>query len=140
MSGVVLRCANCGSAQASAGECQTCHGAAVRFFCSNHDPGHWLDGSTCPECGARFGTVSASAAPAAPAPARAADDGAAQAIARCLEAHELLLRALLTHLAMTSPDSFGAIVNGVLRSRNIRADVAQEVTTLVEEIAASLRG
>ena len=55
MSGVVLRCPNCGTIQPVEGECDACHDAAVQFFCTNHTPGLWLEGSACPQCGARFG-------------------------------------------------------------------------------------
>jgi hypothetical protein len=55
MSGVVLRCPNCGTTKAAPGECQACHQAEVRYYCTNHTPGHWLDAPKCPECGARFG-------------------------------------------------------------------------------------
>jgi hypothetical protein len=61
MSGVVLRCPNCGTVQPSTGECEACREAPVRFFCTNHDPGIWVDSPSCPQCGARFGD---------PAPAR----------------------------------------------------------------------
>ncbi len=68
---VVQRCPNCGTAAATAGECEACHEAQVRPFCTNHAPGLWLDGDTCPECGARVGELapspSSSAAAAAPA-------------------------------------------------------------------------
>ncbi|WP_324808417.1 hypothetical protein SH584_02905 [Sphingomonas sp. LY29] len=37
------------------GQCEACHEAAVRYFCLNHKPGLWLEVSTCPQCGARFG-------------------------------------------------------------------------------------
>jgi hypothetical protein len=40
---------------------------------------------------------------------------------------------------MTDPDSFGALVGGLVRSRTVPDDVAQELTDFVEEIAASLR-
>ena len=53
MSDVVLRCPNCGTTQASPGECETCHDADVRWFCPNHSPGRWLDGPACAECAAR---------------------------------------------------------------------------------------
>lgn len=52
---VVQRCPQCGTTKATAGECKACHEAQVRYFCTNHTPGLWLDGSTCPKCGARFG-------------------------------------------------------------------------------------
>jgi hypothetical protein len=55
LSDVVLRCSNCGTVQASTGECEACHEAQVRYFCTNHEPGRWLDGPSCPDCRARFG-------------------------------------------------------------------------------------
>lgn len=55
MSGVVLRCPNCGTVQPAGGECEACREAAVRYFCTNHEPGLWLDSTACPRCGARFG-------------------------------------------------------------------------------------
>lgn len=55
MAGVVLRCPQCGTTQSSQGECQACHEGQVRYFCSNHNPGEWLDQPRCPRCGARFG-------------------------------------------------------------------------------------
>ena len=55
MSGVVLRCRNCGTTQATPGECEACHEADVQYFCPNHSPGRWLDGPECPACGARVG-------------------------------------------------------------------------------------
>ena len=35
------------------GQCDACHEAAVRFFCTNHTQGLWLEGSACFQCGAR---------------------------------------------------------------------------------------
>lgn len=67
MTGVVLRCPNCGTSQPVRGQCEACHEAAVRFFCTNHAPGLWLEGSACPQCGARFGDP----VPVRPAPAPA---------------------------------------------------------------------
>jgi hypothetical protein len=55
VSGVVLRCPNCGTTQAGRGECDACHEAQVRPYCTNHTPGRWLDALTCPQCGAQFG-------------------------------------------------------------------------------------
>ncbi len=55
MSAVVLRCPHCGTTRAAPGECDACHEAAVRYYCTNHDPGRWLDAPACPACGARFG-------------------------------------------------------------------------------------
>lgn len=62
---VVRRCPNCGTTQASAGECDACHEAQVRYFCTNHSPGLWLDGPACGQCGARLGQPGPGAAPAA---------------------------------------------------------------------------
>lgn len=53
MSDVVIRCPNCGTTQATLGECEACHEAEARYFCPNHAPGRWIDGPTCPSCGAR---------------------------------------------------------------------------------------
>lgn len=55
MSGVVLRCPNCGTTRATLEECEACHEAQVRYYCTNHTPGRWLDGSACPQCKAAFG-------------------------------------------------------------------------------------
>jgi len=52
---VVQRCPSCGTTKATSGECEACHEAQVRYFCTNHTPGLWLDAGTCPSCGARFG-------------------------------------------------------------------------------------
>jgi hypothetical protein len=72
MSGVVLRCPNCGTTKSAPGECEACHEAQVRYFCMNHTPGRWLDAPTCPQCGARFGEPARPpAAPPPRAPARA---------------------------------------------------------------------
>ena len=77
MSGVALRCPNCGTTQSGPGECDACHEAAVRYFCANHNPGRWLAGPACPDCGARFGDArsaprAAPAPPSAPPPRREA--------------------------------------------------------------------
>jgi hypothetical protein len=67
---VVERCPNCGTTSATPGECEACHEAQVRYFCTNHSPGLWLDARTCPGCGARFGEPadpSPTLAPALPA-------------------------------------------------------------------------
>lgn len=67
---VVLRCPNCGTTRATAGECEACHEAQARYFCTNHRPGLWLDAPVCPRCGARFGgsaSVPSAARPAVPA-------------------------------------------------------------------------
>lgn len=52
---VVQRCPHCGTTSTAAGECQACHAAEVRYFCTNHSKGVWLDGPACPKCGARVG-------------------------------------------------------------------------------------
>ena len=66
MSGVVLRCPNCGTTRAAPGECEACHEAQVRYYCTNHTPGRWLEARSCPQCGASFGA--AARAPVAPQP------------------------------------------------------------------------
>lgn len=70
MTGVILRCPNCGTSTATSGECEACHEAEVRFYCTNHKPGHWLDAPACPQCGARFGDPIRPAAPSVPPPVR----------------------------------------------------------------------
>ena len=67
MSGVVLRCPHCGTTRASLGECEACHEAEVRHYCTNHSPGVWLNGPVCSECGARLGDTPK---PAPPRPSR----------------------------------------------------------------------
>lgn len=57
MSSVVLRCPNCGTTQAAPGECEACHEAQVRYFCTNHDPGQWLTSPKCRQCGSQFGVA-----------------------------------------------------------------------------------
>jgi hypothetical protein len=54
VSGVVIRCPNCGTTQSTLGECETCHEAGTRYFCTNHEAGRWLDGPACAVCGARY--------------------------------------------------------------------------------------
>lgn len=55
MSHVVLRCPNCGTTRPTPGECEACHESQVRYYCTNHAPGRWLDTPACSQCGARFG-------------------------------------------------------------------------------------
>lgn len=69
MSGVVLRCPHCGTVKGSPGECEACSEAQVRYFCTNHSPGRWIDAPACPQCGARFGEPERPPAPPTP-PAR----------------------------------------------------------------------
>ena len=65
---VVQRCPSCGTTQDAPGECEACHEAPVRHFCTNHDPGLWLEGSRCPTCDARAAEAARLAAPPRPAP------------------------------------------------------------------------
>lgn len=67
MSGVVLRCPNCGTTRAAPGECDACHEAAVRYHCTNHTPGRWLESGACPACGAGFGDPPRPSPPSPPA-------------------------------------------------------------------------
>jgi hypothetical protein len=55
VTGVVIRCPNCGTTQAALGECDACHESETRYFCPNHSPGRWLDEPACSACGARLG-------------------------------------------------------------------------------------
>lgn len=66
MSGVVIRCPNCGTTQTALGECEACHEADARHFCPNHTPGRWLDGPSCSVCGARVGAGPAGERPEPP--------------------------------------------------------------------------
>ena len=84
MTGVLLRCPNCGTTKSSFGECEACHEAQVRYYCTNHTPGQWLEAPQCTLCGAVFGRAAPAPGPspiptsrsersptrAAPAPAR----------------------------------------------------------------------
>lgn len=63
MSGVVLRCPNCGTTQSVRGECEACHEAQIRYYCTNHSPGRWLDGQACSQCGAVYGRSGPSVRP-----------------------------------------------------------------------------
>lgn len=71
---VVLRCPTCGTTQGHAGECEACSEGEVRYFCTNHGGGIWLDGPVCSRCGATFGArpkeprIPAASAPPAGAP------------------------------------------------------------------------
>lgn len=67
---VVLRCPTCGTTQRHEGECEACSEGEVRYFCTNHAEGIWLDEPVCGRCGARFGDAPAKA-PVTRAPARA---------------------------------------------------------------------
>ena len=75
MSIVALRCATCGTTQSHPGECEACFDGEVRYFCSNHSPGLWIDEPVCRRCGAKFGDaprtepeLSSRSTPAVPAP------------------------------------------------------------------------
>lgn len=66
---VLLRCPNCGTTKTTPGECEACQSAKVRYFCTNHAPGLWLDALTCPKCGAAFGESARRTSEPPPAPA-----------------------------------------------------------------------
>ena len=88
MSGVVLRCPNCGTTRVAPGLCEACHEADVRYYCTNHTPGQWLEARACPQCGARFGDPARP--PGAPAPAARARTGPAPAPAPAPPPHSTL--------------------------------------------------
>ena len=69
---VVLRCSTCGTTQGHAGECEACSEGEVRYFCTNHGVGIWLEGPVCNRCGATFG-VRSEEPPRATASRRALD-------------------------------------------------------------------
>lgn len=64
---VDLRCPTCGTTQGHAGECEACFEGEVRYFCTNHDDGLWLEGPVCSRCGVKFGDAPRKPPPA-PAP------------------------------------------------------------------------
>ena len=68
MSAVILRCDNCGTSQSARGVCDACHQGQVRYFCTNHDPGRWLETPKCAKCGAEYGVT-------VPPPPRRPDTG-----------------------------------------------------------------
>jgi len=68
VSRVVIRCPNCGTTQADLGECDACHHDGVSYYCTNHPSGRFLDGPTCPECGAAHGIDAPPPAPRRDAP------------------------------------------------------------------------
>lgn len=72
---VVLRCPSCGTRQVRAGECEACSEGEVRYFCTNHDEGIWLEGAVCSRCDAKFGDAPRKppASPAPSVPTRPAD-------------------------------------------------------------------
>jgi hypothetical protein len=70
VSDVIIRCPNCGTTQGALGECEACHEADTRYFCTNHVPGLWLDGPVCSTCGARYGVARETRRPPPPARAR----------------------------------------------------------------------
>lgn len=63
---------------------------------------------------------------------------------RSLTAHDFLLRALLTHLALSEPDAFQGLVGGFTRSGlygdgaagGLTREVGHELTDILEEVAA----
>ena len=70
VSDVIIRCPNCGTTQGALGECEACHEADTRYFCTNHVPGLWLDGPVCSTCGARYGVARETRRPPPPPRAR----------------------------------------------------------------------
>ena len=58
---------------------------------------------------------------------------------RRLAKHDVLLRALLTYLAMSDPQAFGSIVGGLVHAHGVPDDVARDITDMVEDIARTVR-
>lgn len=143
---VVLRCPNCGTTRAAPGECEACHDAQVRYFCTNHAPGLWLDASACPKCGARFGGPAraaslavpstpvrarpvtpppAAAYPRAPisiAPARPADSLAPAKVPADRSAHVPTIREEELEDAPSGMPPWQTILSAVLRARSAASD------------------
>jgi hypothetical protein len=63
---VVIRCPQCGTTQATLGECEACHEGTVRYYCPNHVPGQWLGVPYCTACGASVGAAPPASAPPPP--------------------------------------------------------------------------
>lgn len=70
------------------------------------------------------------------------------ALERSLMAHDLILRSLLSHLALSDPRGFEGMIDGFLKSNRYRQpgpagdltrEVAQQLTQMFQEIAASTR-
>jgi hypothetical protein len=66
---------------------------------------------------------------------------------RAIVAHDFLLRALLSHLALNDPDAFRGLVDGFAQTGFYRPDVqapelarevAHELTDLLDEVAATV--
>lgn len=87
---VVQRCPNCGTTQSAAGECEACHEAQVRYYCTNHEPGLWLSGRTCPQCEARAAATARPIASASALPSHAPPAAPRVAAAASTHEHERL--------------------------------------------------
>jgi len=77
-----------------------------------------------------------------------ADESRLAALERSLLAHDLILRSVLTHLAMSDPRGFEAMIGGFLNSNlyetpgsagDLTREVAEQLTRLFQEVASSLR-
>ena len=121
MSGVVLRCQNCGTTQATLGECEACHDGDVRYFCPNHTPGRWLDQPACSTCGAQVGVPGRSERvpprpPPVPAPgSRGRRAPAPPPVRRSPPDEEELEREVLTGPVHT-PGAEGTLLEELLRA------------------------
>lgn len=66
------------------------------------------------------------------------------ALKRAVVGHEFLLRALLTHLAMTEPGAFASIIEGVRQSQRHAAgggagELTRDVADQLERLLAAVR-
>jgi hypothetical protein len=77
------------------------------------------------------------------------DEARLAALERSLLAHDLILRSVLTHLALTDPRGFEGMIGGFINSRlyetpgsagDLTREVAEHLTRMFQEIAASTRG
>ena len=67
---------------------------------------------------------------------------------RSLIAHDFLVRALLTHLAVSDPKAFNGVIDGLAKAGlygeggdgELTREVAWELTCILEEVASGLPG
>lgn len=76
------------------------------------------------------------------------EDERIAALERRIQAHDLILRSVLTHLALSDPRGFQAMIGGFLNSNlydqpgsagELTREVAEQLTRMFQEVAASTR-
>ncbi len=129
---VVMRCPNCGTTQAAPGECEACHEAQVRYFCTVH--GSWLDGPMCPQCAVVSVPPPARPRPPARAPARSPSPSPSPSLDREPAASPLWATVLRTALARKDPARVELSLGGWL------AKVAVRLLIVVMVLGLALAG